>query len=130
MIVVQHGVHTLVLDPLELNMGLSTHVLDTMHGTPAAGMAVQLATGANALATAEGVKARMAELARGFPPDITWAVPFDTTNPLNPINRRISIVVMTKEAEDAALNRNQGMPVPVPAPTAAAPPPVAAKPGG
>ena len=62
----------------------------------------------------------------GFGP----AVPFDTTNPLNPINRRISIVVMTKEAEDAALNRNQGMPVPVPAPTAAAPPPVAAKPGG
>lgn len=30
-------------------MGLSTHVLDTMHGTPAAGMAVELyATGAGA----------------------------------------------------------------------------------
>lgn len=30
-------------------MGLSTHVLDTMHGTPAAGMAVELyATGARA----------------------------------------------------------------------------------
>jgi 5-hydroxyisourate hydrolase len=27
-----------------LNMGLSTHVLDTMHGTPAAGMAVELHT--------------------------------------------------------------------------------------
>ena len=25
-------------------MGLSTHVLDTMHGTPAAGMAVELYT--------------------------------------------------------------------------------------
>ena len=62
----------------------------------------------------------------GFGP----AVPFDENNPLNPINRRISIVVMTKEAEDAALNRNQGMPVPVPAPTAGTPPPVAAKPGG
>jgi len=62
----------------------------------------------------------------GFGP----AVPFDESNPLNPINRRISIVVMTKEAEDAALNRNQGMPVPVPAPPAATPPPVAAKPGG
>src|SRR4051812_20798532 len=31
------GVHT-----LEQAMGLSTHVLDTMHGTPAAGMAVEL----------------------------------------------------------------------------------------
>ncbi|ODU52977.1 MAG: flagellar motor protein MotB [Lysobacteraceae bacterium SCN 69-48] len=51
----------------------------------------------------------------GFGP----AVPFDAANPLNPINRRISIVVMTKEAEDAALSRNQAMPSIAP-PTAAA----------
>ncbi len=31
------------------------------------------------------------------------AVLFDKDNPRNPINRRISIIVMTKEAEDAAL---------------------------
>lgn len=61
----------------------------------------------------------------GFGP----AVPFDAANPLNPINRRISIVVMTKEAEDAALNRSQSMPVPVPVPAAAATP-AAAKAGG
>ena len=61
----------------------------------------------------------------GFGP----AVPFDEKNPLNPINRRISIVVMTKEAEDAALNRSQSMPVPVPVPAAAATP-AAAKAGG
>jgi 5-hydroxyisourate hydrolase len=30
-------------------MGLSTHVLDTMHGTPAGGMAVALSTGAGQL---------------------------------------------------------------------------------
>jgi chemotaxis protein MotB len=65
----------------------------------------------------------------GFGP----AVPFDAANPLNPINRRISIVVMTKEAENAALNRNQGMPAPAPAPApvqapTAAPSPAAAKP--
>jgi multidrug efflux pump len=42
-------------------------------------MAVQLAIGANALATADGVKRRMAELARGFPPDIGWTIPFDST---------------------------------------------------
>ena len=63
----------------------------------------------------------------GFGP----AVPFDEKNPLNPINRRISIVVMTKEAEDAALNRSQSMPVPVPVPVpATAATPAAAKAGG
>src|SRR3546814_11619097 len=48
--------------------------------------------GANALATAEGVKARMAELATSFPQDITWMVPYDTT-PF--INASISEVVKT-----------------------------------
>ena len=32
------------------------------------------------------------------------AVPYDKENPLNPINRRISIIVMNKRAEDAAAN--------------------------
>lgn len=32
-------------------MGLSTHVLDTMHGTPAAGMAVELYSTAGGMAT-------------------------------------------------------------------------------
>lgn len=53
------------------------------------------------------------------------SVPFDKQNPLNPINRRISIVVMTKAAEDAALGLGESRPVPVvgaalvPMPTAA-----------
>ncbi|NBB23647.1 multidrug efflux RND transporter permease subunit [Porphyrobacter sp. SLTP] len=51
----------------------------TLNGTPMAGMAVQLGTGANALAAAEGVKARMAELAPGLPGDVTWSIPYDTT---------------------------------------------------
>lgn len=50
-----------------------------LNGRPAAGMAVQLTTGANALAVAEAVKARMGELERGFPPDIGWTVAYDTT---------------------------------------------------
>ena len=58
------------------------------------------------------------------------SVLFDKTNPQNPINRRISIVVMTKAAEDAALGQNDKTPVPIadvapaqtpaPAPTPAA----------
>lgn len=51
----------------------------TLNGAPMAGMAVQLGTGANALAAAEGVKARMAELETGLPNDVSWSIPYDTT---------------------------------------------------
>ena len=51
----------------------------TLNGAPMAGMAVQLGTGANALAAAEGVKARMAELEAGLPSGVTWSIPYDTT---------------------------------------------------
>jgi multidrug efflux pump len=50
-----------------------------LNGQPAAGMAIQLTPGANALAVANAVKARMAELATTFPPDIAWSVPYDST---------------------------------------------------
>jgi multidrug efflux pump len=46
---------------------------------PAAGMAVQLTPGANALAVAQAVKERMEQLSRTFPTDIGWTVPYDTT---------------------------------------------------
>jgi len=39
---------------------------------------------------------------------------FDKANPQNPINRRISIVVMTKEAEAAALNETATLALPPP----------------
>lgn len=41
------------------------------------------------------------------------AVLFDKQNPLNPINRRISIVVMTKAAEEEALGQTASVQVPV-----------------
>lgn len=50
-----------------------------LNGQPAAGLAVQLTPGANALDTAAAVKQRMNELAEGFPEDIGWTVPFDST---------------------------------------------------
>lgn len=51
----------------------------TLNGQPMAGMAVQLATGANALATSEGVKERMAQIGPGLPPGVEWSIPYDTT---------------------------------------------------
>lgn len=50
-----------------------------LNGQAAAGVAVQLAPGANALQTAENVKNRLAELSKSFPEDITYSVPYDTS---------------------------------------------------
>ena len=63
-----------------------------LDGKPAAGMAVQLTPGANALAVANAVKARMAELALTFPPDIAWTTAYDTT-PF--INASVTSVIQT-----------------------------------
>ncbi len=52
---------------------------DSDKGQPASGMAISLASGANALDTAERVKERMEEFARFFPDGMTYIIPFDTT---------------------------------------------------
>ena len=46
---------------------------------PAAGMAIRLSAGANALDTAEAVRARLEEFARFFPEGVTYTIPYDTT---------------------------------------------------
>ncbi|MCL2647357.1 MAG: efflux RND transporter permease subunit [Phycisphaerales bacterium] len=46
---------------------------------PAAGLAIRQAPGANALQTADAVKAKMADLAHYFPKGIGYAFPYDTT---------------------------------------------------
>tara|TARA_R110001592_G_C13177827_1_gene750496 strand:- start:193 stop:3309 length:3117 start_codon:yes stop_codon:yes gene_type:complete len=46
---------------------------------PAAGMAISLASGANALDTADAIRARMQELAVQFPAGLKAVYPFDTT---------------------------------------------------
>jgi multidrug efflux pump len=67
-------------DVARVELGAQTYGFDIeMNGEPAAGMAIQLTPGANALAVASQVKQRMAELAVGFPPDIAWTVPYDST---------------------------------------------------
>jgi multidrug efflux pump len=80
-------------DVARVELGAQSYLSSTeLNGAPAAGMAVQLLTGANAIAVSEGIKARMAELARGFPEDIGWSIPFDTT-PF--INASVEAVVRT-----------------------------------
>ncbi|HEY8682379.1 MAG TPA: efflux RND transporter permease subunit, partial [Rhodanobacter sp.] len=48
-------------------------------GKPTGGMGVQLLPGANALDVATAVRAKMDELAKSFPPGVTYEVPYDTT---------------------------------------------------
>jgi len=48
-------------------------------GKPAVAAAVQLAPGANAIQTAEAVKQRLTELSAGFPENVQFSVPYDTS---------------------------------------------------
>ena len=49
------------------------------NGKPAAGMAIKLAPGANALDTADAVKARMDQLSKTFPASYKYVIPYDST---------------------------------------------------
>jgi multidrug efflux pump len=49
------------------------------NGHPAAGLAIKLAPGGNALDTAKAVKARVEELSKAFPANIKYVVPVDST---------------------------------------------------
>ncbi|MEY3548684.1 MAG: efflux pump rane transporter BepE [Verrucomicrobiota bacterium] len=53
--------------------------LSMLDGKPVAGIRVFLQTGSNALETADRIRTRMDELTRQFPPDVAYAIPFDTT---------------------------------------------------
>ncbi|HKJ10395.1 MAG TPA: efflux RND transporter permease subunit, partial [Gammaproteobacteria bacterium] len=50
-----------------------------VNGEPIAGFAVQLSPGANALEVAHTVRAKMDQLARYFPPGVSWTTPYDST---------------------------------------------------
>lgn len=49
------------------------------NGMPSAGLMIRLASGANALDTADAVKAKMAEMSRYFPKGMKVVYPYDTT---------------------------------------------------
>ncbi|HQC99810.1 MAG TPA: efflux RND transporter permease subunit, partial [Aquabacterium sp.] len=50
-----------------------------LNGQPSAGIGVQLSPTGNALATADAVKKRMAELKAYFPPGVDYKVPYDSS---------------------------------------------------
>ena len=54
-----------------------------LDGKPSIGLAIFQQPGSNALDTAAGVRARMEELKRSFPPDVDYAIVYDTTPFIN-----------------------------------------------
>ena len=67
-------------DVARVELGAETYDFVTRYnGKPSTGIAITLATGANALDTAEGVKATLAELQKDFPAGLQAVVPYDTT---------------------------------------------------
>ena len=67
-------------DVARIELGAQNYLQGSeLNGKAMSGMAVQLRTGANALATGEAVKQRLAELGKGLPSDVAWSIPYDTT---------------------------------------------------
>jgi HAE1 family hydrophobic/amphiphilic exporter-1 len=61
-------------------LGTDAYDVEVFHnGMPSAGMAIRMASGANALDTADAVKAKMKEMGRYFPKGMKVIYPYDTT---------------------------------------------------
>jgi len=86
-------------DVARVELGAQSYaVISRMNGLPAAGIAIQLAPGANALTTADAVKAKATELASTFPPGVKLAFPVDNTTFI-----RLSIDDVIKTLVEATL---------------------------
>jgi multidrug efflux pump len=67
-------------DVARIGLGAESYSVHTEYnGRPAAGLAIKLAPGANALDTAKAVRATMDKLAPFFPPGLKLMYPYDTT---------------------------------------------------
>ena len=67
-------------DVAESKIGTENYEIQSFYnGKPVGGMAIRLASGANALETGNRVKAKMEELSKYFPPGMKVVYPYDTT---------------------------------------------------
>jgi multidrug efflux pump len=74
------GAQVRLKDVARVEIGAESYAAQgTFNNQPSAGMAIMLATGANALATAEAVKDKIAELQPYFPAGVEVIYPYDTT---------------------------------------------------
>ena len=67
-------------DVARIELGSESYAIQSrFNGKPATGLAIKLATGANALDTVRGVDAKLDELRKFFPPGVEVIKPYDTT---------------------------------------------------
>jgi len=76
----QDGSQVRVKDVARVELGGENYNFDTkFNGQPTAGFGIQLATGANALQTANAVRAKIEQLSKNFPHGLKVNYPYDTT---------------------------------------------------
>ncbi|PJK04865.1 hydrophobe/amphiphile efflux-1 family RND transporter [Lysobacteraceae bacterium NML91-0268] len=86
-------------DVARVEMGAQSYdSISRYNGQPASGMAVSLATGANALDTVDAVRAELAKMEASFPAGLKWEVPFDSSPFV-----RVSINGVVKTLAEAVL---------------------------
>ncbi|HTC12036.1 MAG TPA: multidrug efflux RND transporter permease subunit [Acetobacteraceae bacterium] len=69
-----------VKDIARVELGAQTYSqVFQLNGKPAAGIAIYQSPDANALNVANEVRAKMAQLSKAFPQDVSYEIPFDTT---------------------------------------------------
>lgn len=75
----ESGAQVVVGDVARVALGAQSYGFSNReNGQPATAAAIQLAPGANAVRTADGVRARLAELGASLPAGMNYSVPFDT----------------------------------------------------
>ncbi|MDD5723796.1 MAG: efflux RND transporter permease subunit [Syntrophales bacterium] len=76
----QDGSAVRIRDVGRTELGTEVYDIQVFHnGKPSAGLAIRQAAGANALDTADAVKAKLAEMSRFFPSGMKVVYPYDTT---------------------------------------------------
>ena len=82
-------------DVARIELGaLSYTQIGRFNGKPALVLAVFQTPGSNAIAVANGVKAKMADLKKRFPADLDYAISLDTTSPVTEGMREILITLL------------------------------------
>jgi multidrug efflux pump len=83
-----------IKDVARVELGAQSYdTTTTVDGNPAAGLAVFLQTGANALQVAGATKVRIEELKAAFPQDVDYLIPFDTTRVVQASIHEVAITI-------------------------------------
>jgi multidrug efflux pump len=76
----ERGALVRLKDVARVELGAADYSIEArLNGKPIAAIGIKLSPDGNAIDTARGVRARLAELAPYFPPGVAWEVPYDTS---------------------------------------------------